>query len=149
LSRVVFTTVRHEREVWELYTKSKLFVSPSLYEGFGMPTIEALALGLPVAVSDIPVFHEVAGDLATYFDPRDPSDIAAKLGPMLADPKPPDPELVRRVLAPYFWSAIYGAFVDDLFRTAGRQRSSPMAGLERPSKITSAAEIAQDTTAIP
>lgn len=51
-------------------------VTASFEEGFGIPLIEALSMGTPVACSDIPVFHEVAGDGAVYFDPRDPSDIA-------------------------------------------------------------------------
>ncbi len=114
LPNITFTTVRDEAKVWELYTKSKLFVSPSLYEGFGMPTIEALALGLPVALSDIPVFHEVGSDLAAYFNPRDPHDIAEKLQAALAHPLPPTPERVRQHLAPYLWPEIYRTFLADL-----------------------------------
>jgi glycosyltransferase involved in cell wall biosynthesis len=116
LINVTFTAVREERQVWELYTKSRLFISPSLYEGFGMPTIEALALGLPIALSDIPIFHEVAGDLATYFDPKDPHDIARTIDSLLGNGQPPDPEVVRGRLHPFLWDTIYSKFIQDLSR---------------------------------
>ena len=59
-----------------LLSVTTALVSASLEEGFGIPLIEALAIGTPVACSDIPVFREVGGDAAVYFDPRDPADIA-------------------------------------------------------------------------
>ena len=52
-----------------LYNRAECFVYPSLSEGFGIPLLEAIASGCPLCISDIPVFHEVAGDAATYFDP--------------------------------------------------------------------------------
>jgi glycosyltransferase involved in cell wall biosynthesis len=52
-------------------------VSASRDEGFGLPVIESMALGTPVVLSDIPVFHEVAGEAAVYFDQNDPSSFAA------------------------------------------------------------------------
>lgn len=116
LANITWTTERNEQKVWEYYTKSRIFVSPSLYEGFGMPTIEALALGLPVAISDIKVFREVGGDLATYFNPKDPADIKEKLEKLLADPTPPSPEVVRAQLAQFTWENIYRKFVEDVDR---------------------------------
>ena len=68
-----------------LYSHAAAFVQPSHYEGFGMPILEAMQHGLPVAVSDIPVFHEVAGNGALYFDKDDPADIADKLHTLLTD----------------------------------------------------------------
>lgn len=62
-----------------LYLQAAALVFPSRYEGFGLPLLEAMQLGTPVACSDIPVFHEVAGSAALYFDPDDPDDIAATL----------------------------------------------------------------------
>jgi glycosyltransferase involved in cell wall biosynthesis len=54
-------------------------VFPSLFEGWGMPVTDALAVGLPVACSDLPVLREVAGAGADYFDPTDPAAIAAAI----------------------------------------------------------------------
>ena len=59
-------------ELVRLYNQAVCFIFPSLYEGFGLPPIEALSCGCPVLVSDIPVLHEVCGDAATYFDPYNP-----------------------------------------------------------------------------
>lgn len=53
----------------ELYRKSRALINCSLYEGFGLPLIEAMASGCPLIVSNIPVFKEIAGDDARYFDP--------------------------------------------------------------------------------
>ena len=54
-------------------------ISASLTEGYGVPIAEAQALGVPVLCSNIPIFKEVAGNAALYFDPRLPADIAAKI----------------------------------------------------------------------
>lgn len=62
-----------------LYEHAQLFVLPSHYEGFGMPILEAMSYGIPPAISDISVFHEVAGGAAFYFDPNQPADIARVL----------------------------------------------------------------------
>ena len=50
---------------------ARALLFPSLVEGFGMPLIEALAMGVPVIASDLPVFREIGGDVPTYLDPRD------------------------------------------------------------------------------
>jgi glycosyltransferase involved in cell wall biosynthesis len=68
-----------ESDMATLYSRSRIFVSPSVREGFGMPVAEALAVGLPVVCSDIPVFREVAGAWAGYFDPYNPASIASEL----------------------------------------------------------------------
>ncbi len=62
-------------ELVRLYNQAACFVFPSLYEGFGLPPLEAMACGCPVLVSDIPVEREVCGDAAQYFNPLDPNDI--------------------------------------------------------------------------
>ncbi len=66
-----------------LYSNSSLFVFPSLYEGFGYPPLEALKCGLKVLVSDIPVFREVLGDNADYFDPADILKLSKKIEEVL------------------------------------------------------------------
>ena len=63
----------------QAYRGASLFVYPSLYEGFGIPPIEAMSLSCPVLVSDIDVFKEVYADAAWYCNPNDTDDIASKM----------------------------------------------------------------------
>lgn len=59
----------HELATWLAHAQALLF--PSFIEGFGMPLVEALMLGVPVIASDLPVFREIAGDIPCYLDPID------------------------------------------------------------------------------
>jgi glycosyltransferase involved in cell wall biosynthesis len=59
--------------------RATVFVLPSLYEGFGLPPLQAMACGAPVACSDIPPLREVGADVPVYFNPFDPNDIAKKI----------------------------------------------------------------------
>jgi glycosyltransferase involved in cell wall biosynthesis len=77
-----------QRELVDLYQRAAALVVPSLYEGFGMPIVEAMACGCPVACSNATSLPEVAGDAARLFDPRDTSDIAAAVDDVLDDPQP-------------------------------------------------------------
>jgi glycosyltransferase involved in cell wall biosynthesis len=72
-------------ELYSLYERARAFVYPSMFEGFGMPVLEALAAGIPVACSDIPPLREVAGDTALFFDPLNEDDIAAAIERVMAD----------------------------------------------------------------
>ena len=69
-----------------LYEAAYCFLFPSLYEGFGLPVLEAMACGCPVVLSDIPALREVAGPAAHYFDPRHPADIARAVREVVDDP---------------------------------------------------------------
>jgi glycosyltransferase involved in cell wall biosynthesis len=64
-------------ELVELYRTAACLVFPSLYEGFGLPPLEAMACGCPAAVSNATSLPEVCGDAAEYFDPLSPEDMAA------------------------------------------------------------------------
>jgi glycosyltransferase involved in cell wall biosynthesis len=69
-----------------LYHAAGAFVYPSLYEGFGMPPVEAMACGLPVLSSDRGALAEVIGDAALIVDPEDIGDLARKLRALALDP---------------------------------------------------------------
>jgi glycosyltransferase involved in cell wall biosynthesis len=71
-------------ELEGLWALADGFVFPSLYEGFGLPVLEAMARGVPVACSDAASLPEVAGDAALLFDPHDTAAIAAALERLLA-----------------------------------------------------------------
>jgi glycosyltransferase involved in cell wall biosynthesis len=73
-------------ELRALYRGAELFAYPSLYEGFGLPVLEAMASGTPVLTSRTSSLPEVAGDAAVYVDPRDIDSIASGLGEALTDP---------------------------------------------------------------
>jgi glycosyltransferase involved in cell wall biosynthesis len=68
-----------------LYEAARCFVFPSLYEGFGLPVLEAMAHGVPVACSDRGSLKEVASSAALLFDPEQPSEIAAATERLIGD----------------------------------------------------------------
>lgn len=70
-----------------IYHYADLFVFPSLFEGFGLPPLESVALGTPVILSDIPILKEIFEDAGVYFNPLDENDIAEKIVFVLNDKK--------------------------------------------------------------
>jgi glycosyltransferase involved in cell wall biosynthesis len=70
--RVVFSGYVSDDDLIGLLQRATAFAYPSIYEGFGLPVVEAMALGTPVLVGDIPVMREVAGDAAMRLPPSDP-----------------------------------------------------------------------------
>lgn len=99
-----------DRELIKLYKNATALVFPSLMEGFGLPAIEALREGCPVIVSDIPVFHELLGESAIYFNPRDMHELARLLKLPIAKPKKLEKnyswqKMARETLAVYETSA--------------------------------------------
>lgn len=69
-----------------LLQSATIMANASHYEGFGMTVLEAMRYGTPCALSNIEVYHEVAGESAVYFDQKNPADIAEKLQSLLQDP---------------------------------------------------------------
>lgn len=78
-NNVIFLHDVSDSDLFYLYSRTLAATSASLMEGFGLFPLEALAAGTVPVVSSIPSFREVCGDLAIYFNPRDPHDIAEKL----------------------------------------------------------------------
>lgn len=75
-----------ESAVPDLYRGAALVVLPSRAEGFGLPVIEAMACGVPVVCSDLPVLREIADGVAIFCDPNDPAAFADAIGSVLDAP---------------------------------------------------------------
>jgi glycosyltransferase involved in cell wall biosynthesis len=82
-------------ELEDLYAAADVLVTATRYEGFGLPVLEALARGVPVVCTDLPVLREVAGDTARYVPAQDPGRLASALAETLAG----GDEVERRVAA--------------------------------------------------
>lgn len=93
--RVAFPPFVDAEDLEGLYAAAACFVIPSLNEGFGLPILEAMRRGVPVASGNASSLPEVAGDAAEYFDPLDPVAMADALLAVLQDPARAA-ELVRR-----------------------------------------------------
>jgi glycosyltransferase involved in cell wall biosynthesis len=73
-------------ELGHLYETATALAMPSFHDGFSLPALEAMMAGLPVLISDIPVYREVAGDAAEYFDPHSLESIATAMTTAVSDP---------------------------------------------------------------
>lgn len=71
----------------DLYATVTALIIPSHCDGFSLPALEAMLVGLPVLLADIPVYHEVGGDAAHYFDPSDDSAIGRAMTEAVAHPE--------------------------------------------------------------
>ena len=102
-----------DAELVELYQKARCLFFPSLYEGFGLPVLEALACGLPVAASNTSSIPEVGGDMALYFNPYDVKDMAEKLYSALQQPDDIASQMCRHARARTFsWTKTAMATID-------------------------------------
>ena len=93
---VIYLGYQSDERLRSLMENAKALVFPTLYEGFGIPPLEALALGTPAVVSDIEVMREVYGDTVKYIDPQDTS---ADLDGLLCEPCPPADSVLKK----YSW----------------------------------------------
>jgi glycosyltransferase involved in cell wall biosynthesis len=84
---VIFPGYVTEEELVLLYNAAQVFVYPSIYEGFGLPILEAMACGTPVVASNTTSMPEVAGEAALLVSPHNPEDIAGAMNMLLHDPR--------------------------------------------------------------
>jgi glycosyltransferase involved in cell wall biosynthesis len=110
---------RPPEELEGLYTLASCVVLPSLYEGFGLPVLEAMSRGVPVACSDIPVLREVAGVAALFFPPTAAGQIASAIGRLTRDEalRRRAADAGRRHAATFTWAKAAQATLDCYRRT--------------------------------
>ncbi|MBI2634891.1 glycosyltransferase family 4 protein [Candidatus Peregrinibacteria bacterium] len=84
-SDIIFTDKVTESELIDLYSAARIFAFPSLYEGFGLPPLEAMACGTPVAAAKTSSIPEICGDNVVYFDPTNHLDMAEKIEKIYLD----------------------------------------------------------------
>ncbi|KJD34111.1 hypothetical protein PK35_05115 [Tamlana nanhaiensis] len=104
-NRIVLLKGVSDDDLLNYYENAELFVYPSLYEGFGIPIIEAMSLKTQCAISDIPVFRELFKDNASYFNPESISSIVDSIDYQLENPKS-EKELIdikSKILMKYNW----------------------------------------------
>lgn len=110
-----------DNQLADLYKNAEALVFPSLMEGFGLPALEALAHGCPVIASDIPVFHEILGDVPKYFNPHDEKALIACLkNPPLRSPS--FHEKAKSIVQKYSWQKMAKETVK-IYETCVRLRS--------------------------
>ena len=84
-SRIILTDYLPDEKLASLYQSAKLYVFPSLIEGFGLPPLEAQSYGLPVVSSNATCLPEILGESAMYFNPNNIEDMAGKMDLVLKD----------------------------------------------------------------
>jgi glycosyltransferase involved in cell wall biosynthesis len=104
-------------ELVRLYRTASALVFPSLYEGFGLPPIEAMACGCPVAASNATSLPEVCGGAAELFDPLSPDAMARAIEAVLADPEPYVERGIARART-FSWGSTARAH-EDVYRRLG------------------------------
>ena len=77
--RIVLTDYLHDEDLQALYSSCRAFVYPSIYEGFGLPPLEAMACGAPVIASRIPALEETTGGAALLFDPKSAAELTRNI----------------------------------------------------------------------
>lgn len=96
LGDIVFSGYVDETDLPVYYRNAECFVFPSLYEGFGLPLIEAMQANTPVVCSDIECFREVADEAAVYFNPRDEIDLTKKIARVIKNSNNIKDKLIKK-----------------------------------------------------
>jgi glycosyltransferase involved in cell wall biosynthesis len=105
-----------DEELGHLYRNASWFIFPSLYEGFGLPAIEAMGNGCPVIAANAASIPEVCGDAALYFDPHDAAALAALLQQTVSQPGLRDSMVARgkRQIEKFSWHDNARIIIDHL-----------------------------------
>ncbi len=128
---VVVASAVGDDDLVPLYQAARLFVFPSLYEGFGLPVAEAIACGTPTIASDVSSLVEIVSDPAARFDPADPESLRAAMerelsddsrAPAVLDPRHTWPSVVERMIEEC-------ARLDQIPAAEGDRRASSIAAL--------------------
>lgn len=121
-AHIVFTGSVPAADLPHLYSAADALIFPSLYEGFGLPVLEAMACGTVVACSDTSSMPEVAGHCAVLFDPEDPMEIARAILQLLSESQADRSRRVRAGLlhvSRFSWHRTAASTLEVLHRTAG------------------------------
>ena len=113
-NRIVFTGYVSEQELDSLFRMAGLLIYPSLYEGFGMPILEAMKMGLPVITSNITAMPEVAGGAAYLVDPNSIEDMTSAMSEVLQN-KILREEMIEKGLGlvhPYTWKNVSERYLE-------------------------------------
>ncbi|WP_149507660.1 glycosyltransferase family 4 protein [Escherichia albertii] len=112
---ISFTGFITDEELHEYYKGASFFIYPSLYEGFGLPLLEAMTYKLKIFASDIPIFHEIANDSIEYFSPENFSGLKEKIEKFIASShKEKTYYNYESILNKYSWKNSVKLFVHDL-----------------------------------
>ena len=112
--RVRFTGWISREQLYDLFRTARGFIYPSTFEGFGMPVLEAMAAGVPVACSDIPPLREIANGLVIFFDPLDEDAMRKAMFQLITEPKATHAAQLRA--AEFSWEKTARATLDQLQR---------------------------------
>jgi hypothetical protein len=119
-----------------LYNLCELFVFPSLYEGFGLPLLEAMTCGAPAIASNTSSMPEILGDAEALFDPRDPAAMATMIEGLLANPyrRKRLAEANRHRARQFSWDAVAYRFIEAIEEAMARRLvdDATMGGHRRP-----------------
>lgn len=99
---VIFTEFVPDEELLDLYQNCASYVFPSLYEGFGLPPMEALSMGAKIYIADATCLPEIFGDIADYFDPKSLESFVSGLDAHLHK-ESPSKKSVKNFLGKYSW----------------------------------------------
>lgn len=125
---LIFTGYVSDEDLAALYQGAHAYTTASLNEGFGLPGVEAMRFGVPLAVSNTPVFNEVYDDAAVYFDPTDSDDIAEKLRLLAQDQQYYEQKQERAVARAQFfdWQRAAKETLEVLRTASGKPEGIPL-----------------------